>query len=158
MSSLVEKTTLRAIQGEESSTGCSRPAPGLRLARVLGRLGDRFSVELEGVPTAVSCDASVDPALVEEALSTGARVVVEVAEVALIVGALVTARPVCVRRDGTLRVTVRRFEVAAEEGALLRSREAFLRVREGEVEVFGRRVLTRARELVRLLGRAIQLN
>jgi hypothetical protein len=130
---------------------------GIRLARVVSRDGDRFRIRQGGGERLASCDASVDPALIETAIATGARVVVEDGPEPSIVGALATARSVLVDRDGGVRLSVERFEVTAEE-ALLKTRSAFLSLKGDEVEIFGRRILSRARELARILARAIQLD
>jgi hypothetical protein len=127
----------------------------IRIARVLTRERDRFRVRWGRCEEMVDCDPSVDPALVESAIESGTRVVVEDG---VIVGALATARAVPVGRDGTVSVSVKRFEVTAHEEALLKTPSAFLCIKGDEVEIFGRRLLYRARELARVLARAIQLN
>ncbi len=132
---------------------------GLQLATVLARDGERFRVHGRGGERLVACDPSVDPALVEEAIATGARVVLEgTTDDLAIVGALATSRAVRIDRQNGVRLEVERFEVAAEDSATLRTGSAFLRVKGDEVETFGRRILTRAREVARILARAIQLN
>jgi hypothetical protein len=127
------------------------------LVRVIAREGDRFRVGHGGREHLVACDPSVDPLLVEEAIATGARVVLEQGPQACIVGALATARAVAIDRAGRVDIEVKRFEVSAEE-ALIKTASAFVSLKSGEVEIFGGRVLSRARELVRVLARAIQLN
>jgi hypothetical protein len=130
----------------------------IRLARVLVREGDLFRVRCGGREEVVACDPSVDPALVEAAIASGTRVVVEDGPEKAIVGALATARAIPVDRDGAVRFSLKRFEVSADEKVLLKTGSAFLSLDGGEVEIFGRRILTRARELARVLARAIQLN
>ena len=140
---------LVAVPAPDSGSGGS-----IQLARVLAREGDLFRVRCAGREELVPCDASVDPALVEAAIESGARVVVEEAA---IVGALATSRTVEVGRDDSVRLSVERFEVSAKE-ALVQTPSAFVSLKEDEVELFGRRIVSRARELARILARAIQLN
>lgn len=129
----------------------------LRLAQVLSREGDRFRVRLGGDEVLLDCDPSVDPALVEAALASGVRVVVEDGPEPIIAGALATSRSIPVDRDGGVQVSLKRFEVTAGE-AILKTPSAFVSLKGDEVEIFARRILSRARELARVLARAIQLN
>jgi hypothetical protein len=140
----------------EPSRGAS--AGGIHLARVLAREGDAFLVSAGGERRRAACDPCVDPALVEAAIASGARIVLEDGPEPLIVGALQTARAVEVSQGGEVSLTVKRFLVTAEEEATLRTGSAFLQVKGDEVELFARRILSRARELARVLARAIQLN
>ncbi len=158
MSMSAEKVKLTAVPGGGEAGPRPAPAGGVLLAKVLAREGERFRVRMGGREEVVGCDPSVDPALVDEAIASGARVVLDGAADRAIVGALATARTVTVDREGCLRLSVNRFEVAARDVALLRTDSAFVRVKGDEVEAFGRRVVTRARELARILARAIQLN
>ena len=136
-----------------------RPAcdGALRLARILAREGDGFRIEWSGGEEIARCDEAVDPALLDEAMGSGARIVVEDGPEPVIVGALAIARTIAVDREGAIRVSVKQFEVTAEE-ALLKTASAFVSLKGDEVEVFGRRILSRAREVARILARAIQLN
>jgi len=135
----------------------SGSASSVLLARVLAREGDLFRVRCGGRESLVGCDPSVDPALVEAAIASGARVVVEDGPEAAIVGALATSRTVEVGRDDSVRLSFERFEVSANT-ALVQTPSAFVSLKDDEVEVFGRRIVSRARELARILARAIQLN
>ena len=159
MSKAARKVRLEAVPGGAPVPEARpEPAAGIQLARVVARDGEHFRVQVAGGERIVGCDPSVDPALVQEAIASGACVVLDGAGDLAIVGALATARAVPIDRQGCVRVEVERFEVTAEDTALLRTGSAFLRVKGDEVEVFGRRVVTRARELARILARAIQLN
>lgn len=129
----------------------------IAIATVVAREGDRFRIQCGRRERIASCDSSVDPAVVEEAISSGARVVVEWGSEPAIVGALVTARAVRIERDGDVRLCAKRFRVSAEE-AIVQTPSAFLSLKGDEVEIFARRILSRARELARILARAIQLN
>ena len=148
MSTAAKKLVVVPAAREAASPG------SLRLARVAGREGDLFRVVLGRREQVVACDPSVDPALIEEAIASGARVVVEEDT---IVGTLATARSIPVDRQGAVQISVTRFEVTARE-ALLKTGSAFVSIKNDEVEIFGRRILSRARELARVLARAIQLN
>jgi hypothetical protein len=133
-------------------------AAGIRLAVVVGREGDCFRVRAGRCELLAACDPSVDPALIEASRETGARVVLEEGPAPIIVGVLATRRAVEVGPGEEVHLSVKRFVVEAAEEAMLRTRSAFLRVKEDEVELFGGRILSRARELARVLARAIQLN
>lgn len=157
MSTAAADPKLTLVPGGAREDVLERPG-GIRLARVLGREGDRFRVRVGGAERLAECDPSVDPALVEAAVASGARVVLEDGPVPLIAGALATRRAVEVSPGGEIDVTVARLRVTAEEEIALRTRSAFLRARGDEVELFGRRIVSRAREAARILARVIQLN
>lgn len=144
------------IHAKRTATRPARHAPkaapaGVLLGRVLGREGDACRVRAGGVERVLRCDPTVDPALLEE----GARVVIDDD---LVVGLLVTARAVTIGRDGAVDAAVKGFRVTAEEDITLRSPGAFVRVRGVDLELYGNRVLTRARELVKVLGRMVKIN
>lgn len=149
---------LTAVPGGADGEAAEAAEGAIRLGRVLGREGDRFRVRVGSRERIVERDPSVDPALVEAAIASGARVVLEDGPVPVIVGGLATGRAVEVSRAGEIELTVKRFRVTAEEEVTLQTRSAFLRARGDEVEIFGRRLLSRAREAVRVLARVIQLN
>jgi hypothetical protein len=159
MSIAARERRLTAVPGGAPGEDPGRDAGGaIRLARAIAREGDAFRVRVGGAEWLAECDPSVDPALVDAAIASGARVVLEDGPAPVIVGALATRRAVEVNRAGEVELAVKRFRVAADEEISLRTDSAFLRARRGEVEIFGRRVLSRAREVVRILARAIQLN
>lgn len=136
-----------------------QPVAGVALGVVEGRAGDgQWRVRVGAAVHAMACDPSVDPRVVDEAAASGARVVVDLAADPVIVGALVTARPVTVGRDGVLALEVRRFVVTAAEEAMLRTQSAFVQVKGGDVESYGHRVVSRARELLKVLGRNVRIN
>ncbi|HEY1908077.1 MAG TPA: hypothetical protein VGG91_18660 [Myxococcaceae bacterium] len=148
----------RALQGGVPAEVTPVATGGIRLAIVVGREGERFRVRAGRWERLAACDPSVDPALVEAARASGARVVLEEGPAPVIVGALATRRAVEVGPDDEVRLSVKRFAVEAAEEVVLRTRSAFLRAKGDEVELFGGRILSRARELARVLARAIQLN
>ncbi|MFO0604177.1 MAG: hypothetical protein U0324_13430 [Polyangiales bacterium] len=134
-------------------------AAGVALGVVEASAGDgQWRVRVGAAVYAMACDPSVDPRVVDEAAASGARVVVDLAAEPVIVGALVTARPVTVGRDGVVSLEVKRFVVTAAEEALLRTRSAFVQVKGADVESYGNRVVSRARELLKVLGRNVRIN
>ena len=149
---------LRGLQGGVPAEVPPAATGGIRLVAVVGREGDRFRVRSGRWERLVACDPSVDPALVEAARASGARVVLEEGPAPVIVGALATRRAVEVGPGEEVRLSVKRFAVEVAEEAVVRTRSAFLRVKGDEVELFGGRILSRAREVARVLARAIQLN
>lgn len=144
---------LRAVPAAKTA-----PGAGILLCRVVSREGDRFRVRQGEREWLARCDGSVDPALIDHALVSHARVVVEDDGEPVIVGTLATRRSVEIGRDLCVRVDVDRFEVAVAGEAILKSPSAFVSVKGDEVEIFARRILSRARDLARILARAIQLN
>ena len=159
MSNQAEKILRLISQPEPAAKPEPSPEPalpsGLGLARVVAREGEGFRVRSGKVEAVVPCDLCVDPALVSEAIATGGRVVLEDG---VIVGALATARSLQIDRQGAVDVEVSRFAVRAQESALLKSQKAFLELKGSNIELYGHQVLTRARELARILGRMIKLN
>ena len=103
-------------------------------------------------------DESVDPELVREALASRARVLVDATGAPVIVGVVQTARALRIERDGEVRARVEAFTVRAAREVLLQTGAAFLRAKGAEVEIYGNRVLTRAREMAKVLARMINLN
>jgi hypothetical protein len=133
---------------------------GITLARVMGQVPGGFRLRVGAVERLATLDPTVDPALVDEARVTGARVVVDTSEppAVVIVGLLTTARPVTLDRNGDLAVRARRIVFDATERALLRLPGAFFEVKPGEIELYANRVVTRARELAKTLAAMIKLN
>ncbi len=132
-------------------------AASVRLARLVRRDSSGWRVWLDGVEQTLPCDPSVDPALLDDAIRSGARAVVEGTNPAIIVGLLTTSRSVSIDRENKVDVSVKHFKIQADE-VLLKSTASFLQLRQHEVELYGGRILARARELTRLLGRMIKLN
>jgi hypothetical protein len=61
-------------------------------------------------------------------------------------------------RDGALEVAAPRVTVDAGESVVLKTPWAFMQLRQGEAELYGNKVLLRAREVARVLARMIALN
>jgi hypothetical protein len=143
---------------EAAARADAPPAPALGLARVLGRDGDRWQVQGPAGAQTVAADPAIDPALLDEAARTGARVVLELGPAPVIAGLLQTARAVVIDRGGAVELTVKRLAVTVAEEALLKSAGAFLKIGPQELELYGQRLVSRARELYRVLGRMVKIN
>ncbi|MDY7231167.1 hypothetical protein [Hyalangium rubrum] len=132
--------------------------PAMSLGRLVAREGEGWRVRIGAAEHVLPVDASVDPALLDEALASGARVVVDGSETPIIAGLLATQRALPIDRQGAVNARVRSFSVTAEEKALLRVPGAFLQIMPAEVELYADRVLTRAREMAKILATLIKLN
>jgi hypothetical protein len=128
------------------------------LATVLAEEPEGWRVRIGTRESVLPLDASVDPALVREALEDGARVLVESAESPVVVGVVQTSRALRVDRQGSVKAEVEQFSLRARLGATLQTHSAFLRVKGSEVELYGKQVVTRAREVAKILARMISLN
>jgi hypothetical protein len=157
----MSSTRVRRIiedKGAEPSPTTTTPRAGLGLARLIAREGEAWRVSVGGVERVAERDPSVDEALLDECLARGARVVVEEGAAVVIVGALATSRSLSVDARGDVRAAVGVFEVTARESVTLRTDRAFVQVKGPDVETFGRTVVTRARELAKVLGRMVKIN
>jgi len=132
--------------------------PAVQLGRVTGREGALWRVAVGARERLLPLDPSVDPALVEQAWRTGARVVVDAAGEPCVAGVLLVQRALTVTREGDVEARVRRFRVRAEDEAVLATARSFVRVVGDEAEIYGQRVIARAREVAKILGRLIALN
>jgi hypothetical protein len=128
------------------------------LARVVDEVEGGFRVELGTITKVMPIDASVDPALIREACASGARVLVDQTASPVIVGVVATRRSLSIERDGSVAARVERFEVDAKREIVLKTPGAFVRAMPHEVELYGERVVTRARNLVKLLAAMIKIN
>lgn len=100
----------------------------------------------------------VDPALLREVAERQGRVLVDAGPPALIAGVLQTTRTVSIDRNGDVDAKVNRFQIHAREEAVLRTNDAYARVRDSDVQLAGRKLVLRAREIAKILGRMIALN
>lgn len=104
-------------------------------------------------------DRSVDPALVARAQQTGARVVIEHGHPLMIVGLLTTERALTVDRHGDIDARVRNFSLSAAGHVLMKTPLSFLQMdTEGQIEMFGQKLLSRARKVAKILAAHISLN
>jgi hypothetical protein len=134
------------------------PAGTVLLATLVAEEAAGWRVRIGTREQTVPLDASVDPELVREALAEGARVLVEAGPSPVLAGVVQTSRALRVNREGRVDATVERFRVHANESATLQTASAFMRVKDAEVELYGTRILTRAREVAKILARMINLN
>lgn len=134
------------------------PTGAVLLATVLAEEPGGWRVRIGAQERVVPLDASVDPALVREALADGTRVLLEAGDSPVVVGVVQTSRVLRVDRRGGVDASVERFQVQARQGVTLKTAAAFMQVKGAEVELYGTRVLTRAREVAKILARMINLN
>src|SRR5262245_36205501 len=151
---------LRKIAFAAPPAPATAAAPAVALGVLLAEADGRWRVRLGAGERMVDADPTVDPALLREAMASGARVVLDASDpdAPVVVGALVTARALTVDRSGAVDAQVRRFAITASEETLLRAAGAFVRVAREDVELYGLRVVSRARELCRVLGRMVKIN
>lgn len=131
--------------------------PPIALGTVTGRQGSQYEVRAGATTSTLDLDPSVDPALVEEAMEQGRRVVIDPAS-NTICGLLQTSRTLTVDPNGDVRSSMRRLELDASERVLLRTPTSFLLLDDERAEIFAREALVRARGAVRALARLIKLN
>jgi hypothetical protein len=143
--------------GEQMSPRVVYTEPPVLLARVIGEEASSFRIRVGTQEHLVPCDPSVDPAVVRGAIATGARVVLERTPELTIVGTLQTAQTLVVDRNGKLDATLEEIKLTAKK-TLLRVPGAFVELKSSEVEVYGNRVLTRARKLAKTLATMIEFN
>src|SRR5262249_52768097 len=129
----------------------------INLAKIIARDGDWCRVRVGGSERTVAIDPCVDPALLDEAAASDGWAVVILGLTPCIVGLLRTSRSLTVDRDGSVDAKLKNFRVSAGE-TLFKTAGAFFLLKEEEIELYGQRIVSRARELLRLLGRMIKLN
>lgn len=131
--------------------------PGLHAAELLERDGKRARIRLsqEPNPRWIAVAEYVESALVDHALETRQRVLVESDGRGhlCVVGILQTRIPDVTKLHG------RSIEINATESLTLKSGRAGLRFRaDGDVELVGSRISAASRGLLRLVGKALRLN
>ncbi len=133
--------------------------PTISLGRRLTRSGGEWRAQVAGAEVVVDRDPSVDESLLEEARESGAVVVLEgTTDRLTVVGVLMTSRALTIDAEGSVRASVNRFEIDARERVLLKTSRAFLEVAPEQVEVYARRVVTKARDVARTIAALIELN
>ncbi len=134
-------------------------SPPVVLGRAVGPADGGFRVVVGDRERVVAVHESVDPALLVEAARAGAMVVLDgTASPPRIVGTLQTRRVLAVEPDGEVRAKVRRLDLVVEERAVVRSSQAFIAVEDDQVELFGERLLLKAHDVLRALGRLVKIN
>lgn len=142
---------------EESASW--RAASGLGLAELLeGLPGARWHVRVGTLTLEAEVDPSVDPAFLEECRRDGRRVLITGGACPSIVGALQARRALEIDREGRVNAEVESFHVKAASEVTLQTAAAFIQLKAEEIELFGERVLTRARGVAKTLARMISLN
>lgn len=131
--------------------------PPITLATVVAREGASYRVRIGANEAVVDLDPCVDRALVDEALETGARVVVDPATHTLC-GLLTTSRTLRIDHHGDVRAHVRTLEVTAQDGVLLKTPSSFFQLDTQRLELFASETVVRARDAFRALAQLIKLN
>jgi hypothetical protein len=128
---------------------------GLATARLLERTDEGWRVMIRGQQRSLPVDAAVDPALLVAAHQRGARVL---CESGCIIGVVQTERALTIDRHDAIDAQVDRLRLQVRREAVIQDAKAFIAIKSGDVELYGRRVLTRAREVAKVLARMISLN
>lgn len=160
-----EGMSAKARKSSKDSATTRDPAPKLvytqapvLLARLVERSELGWKVDLGTMTRDLPVDASVDPRLLEDAAVRGARVLVDASATPIIVGVIATQRALVVDEEDRVHADVASFRVDAREEVLLKTPGAFVRAKAREVEVYGDRVITKARDLAKILAAMIKLN
>lgn len=118
-----------------------------------------WSVRVGGTEFRATVDASVDPTLLREAAARGAAVLVDWNRGApIIVGVLTTQRSLTIDDQGRVDATVESLRIVAKKKLVLSVTGAFVQLADREAEIYGTRVLVRARELAKTLAAMISFN
>ena len=130
----------------------------LSLGRLLRESDAGWVLSTAGEEREVPAHETVDPALLREALETQAPVLLDSSGSPVIVGVIATRRTLTVDGEGRVEAKVKSLRIDAAEEVLLSTPGAYLRAKNRAVEVYGNRVLTRARDVVKILSAMIKLN
>lgn len=137
------------------------PAPGsLTLAELVRPIDqERWQVRLGGGLREAIREDGVDPALLALCREQSRRVVILAeGEQLMIVGTLQVRRALDIDTQGRVDADVESFKVKAKADVTLQTAAAFIQIKAEQVELFGERVLTRARGVAKTLARMISLN
>ncbi len=151
------------VQDEAQSAEPSPRVVYVQAPVLLGRLvradGDEWIVRLGGQERTIAVDETVDRALLWDAYERGARVLVDQSDdEPVIAGVVATQRSLVIDTEGHVDVELESMKISARTELLLKTPGAFLRAMDREVELFGDTVLTRARNLAKVLAAMIKLN
>ncbi|MCC6873959.1 MAG: hypothetical protein IT378_06580 [Sandaracinaceae bacterium] len=152
------KPRAKRAENEEAAPKLVYVHAPVLFARIVARAGDAWTVDLGTGERILPADPAVDPELLEQARARGERVLVDSSGEPCIVGVVSTRRAIEIDSDGKVDARVRSFHVDAEEEILLKTPGAFVRALGREVEVYGERVITRARNMAKILAAMIKLN
>lgn len=133
----------------------------LSLGRLLGA-GEAGSwrVVVHGAERTAAAAEDVDPKLLAEVAERGGRVLLEAVgqEAPRIAGVVQVRRALEIDERGDVVAKIRSLELRATKDLLLSTGRAMLWVKAEDVELYGREVVTKAREVAKILGRMIALN
>ncbi len=121
--------------------------------------GKRWTVRVASTDYRATLDPAVDPALLKEAAERGAALLLDWnAGAPVVLGVLATQRTVNIDQAGRVDVEVTSFRIAAKKKVVLSVAGAFVQLADREAEVYGTRVLVRARELAKTLAAMVSFN
>ncbi len=132
--------------------------PPIWLGKLVKEDEGGWRVRAGGEEWVLPLDPAVDPALIAEACAEGIRVLVDAEGAPAIVGIVQTSRALRIDRRGAVDAQVERFSIHARKEAVLKTFSSFIQLKGGEVELYGTRILSRAREAAKILARMIHLN
>lgn len=135
------------------------PLP-LGLVRAARLVDDGVEVDGPGGPVVAAVDASVHRDVIAAACERREMLLVAVDGAGLtVVGALRTQPTPGVDAMDTIRLEARRVEIVGGESVDVRSGVAALAVRAvGEIETYADRIVSRAEEVQKIIGRMLRLN
>lgn len=164
----------RSFRVADASAGNAAPAarPSRRLPRAAGlgpglhagtielRSGRSFQVRTAaGALVTATLDDEVDPALAEDCLCSGRRVVLADGESGpVILGALQTSAPVVKDPDGCVTIQGRELRLRADKQVVIDAGPVSLRLHEsGAVRVEGEKMVIDMPALLRILSASVEL-
>lgn len=155
------------VEAVASSATSERPKvvytqPPLQLARLIAEEeADGWRIELGGVERVVEASSDVDPALLRDVVRRAGRVLIETLSAdgaPRIAGVLQVRRTLEIDEHGDLVASLRSMQVRATREIQLTTERALVWIKGDDLELYGKEVLTRAREVAKILGRLISLN
>jgi hypothetical protein len=136
-----------------------RPRATLGLARVVAWDGARLLLDVDGATVEAKRDLHLHPNVLETALRTGEVVLVAEREELTVVGALRTQPTPGIDAGESFHIRAKRVRVEATEEISLGAAAATVVLRAvGEVETYADRIVSRAEQLHKLVGRMLRLN
>lgn len=152
----VIKTKKRAPAPSLASLG-----PGIHPARIDVCAGDRFHLRtLAGQRVEARLADDVEPAFAQECLREHRTVLITPGDdgIAVILGALQTARGISRDDTGTVRSRGKRVEIEADEGLVLRvGQSALVMDKRGALKLVGQKMTVNVAEVVRVLSALCEL-